>query len=195
MDDKPQNPQQQPPPENIAGSTESWAGQAWARLESVRNASPLIQCITNLVSMDFMANVLLSVGASPAMIHSIEEVPDFTPRTHALYINVGTLTPDWLPSMKMAIQVANECNKPWVLDPVAAGSSGFRLRACLDLLKLRPTVVRGNGSEILALFQGSVSETSKVCVHVLEVHDSRNPNLNLVNIDWKERWVIVYCYM
>ncbi|KAL8048347.1 hypothetical protein ABFX02_07G058200 [Erythranthe guttata] len=153
MEENPQNPEEQ--------STESWPRQAWAHLQSVRAAAPLIQCITNFVSMDLVANVLLSAGASPAMIHSVEEIPEFTPKIHALYINVGTLTPDWLPAMKMAAEVANRCNKPWVLDPVAAGASSFRLRACLDLLKLKPTVVRGNGSEIIALFKGSVDQNSK----------------------------------
>ncbi|GFP96198.1 hydroxyethylthiazole kinase [Phtheirospermum japonicum] len=111
--------------------------------------------------MDLVANVLLAGGASPAMIHSVAEIPDFTPKTHALYVNVGTLTPDWLPAIKMAAQVANDRNKPWVLDPVAAGASGFRLAACLELLKLRPTVVRGNGSEIMALVKGSADDNSK----------------------------------
>ncbi|KAG8362671.1 hypothetical protein BUALT_BualtUnG0052300 [Buddleja alternifolia] len=161
-DNKTQFPQQPPPPPNdVAETNKFWAPQAWAHLQSVRRSSPLIQCITNFVSMDLVANVLLSGGASPAMLHSVQEIPDFTPKTHALCINVGTLVPDWLPAMKMAAQVANECNKPWVLDPVAAGASGFRLKACLDLLKLRPTVVRGNGSEIMALFRGSVDENSK----------------------------------
>ncbi|KAL0388272.1 UNVERIFIED_CONTAM: Hydroxyethylthiazole kinase [Sesamum radiatum] len=81
--------------------------------------------------------------------------------------------PDWLPAMKMAAQVANDCNKPWVLDPVAAGASGFRLNACLELLKLRPSVVRGNGSEIMALFKGSSDENSKACYYGVDsLHDS-----------------------
>lgn len=161
MDEKPLNQRRQQP-EPAAGESKSWAALAWANLESLRKSAPLIQCITNFVSMDLVANVLLAAGASPAMIHSVEEIPDFTPKVHALYINVGTLTPDWLPAMKMAAAVANESKRPWVLDPVAAGASGFRLKACLDLLKLRPTVVRGNGSEILSLFKGSEDKHSKV---------------------------------
>ncbi|KAK6161817.1 hypothetical protein DH2020_005198 [Rehmannia glutinosa] len=69
MEDKTQGHQ----PKNIVESTKSWARQAWAHLESVRQASPLIQCITNFVSMDLVANVLLSAGASPAMISCVEE--------------------------------------------------------------------------------------------------------------------------
>ncbi|KAH6820903.1 hydroxyethylthiazole kinase family protein [Perilla frutescens var. hirtella] len=162
MEDKTHNQLRQQP-KTAADKSESWARLAWAHLESVRKSytSPLVQCITNFVSMDLVANVLLAAGASPAMIHSAEEIPDFTPKAQALYINVGTLTPEWLPAMKMAAQVANESKRPWVLDPVAAGASDFRLRACLDLLTLRPTVVRGNGSEILALLKGSVDENSK----------------------------------
>lgn len=139
-----------------------WSKQAWTRFQLVRQKSPLIQCITNFVSMDFMANTLLSAGASPAMIHSVDEIPEFTPKTLGVCINAGTLTPDWLPGMKLAAEVANQSKKPWVLDPVAAGGSSFRLKACLELLELKPRVVRGNGSEILALVKGCVDSNSKV---------------------------------
>lgn len=159
---------QREPPKSAAAADKSeyWSRLAWTHLETMRNTTPLVQCITNFVSMDLVANVLLAAGASPAMIHSVEEIPDFTPKAHALYINVGTLTPDWLPAMKMAAQVANQSRRPWVLDPVAAGASRFRLRACVELLTLKPTVVRGNGSEILALLTGSVQEASKVCIYL-----------------------------
>ncbi|KAH9622219.1 hypothetical protein KSS87_003842 [Heliosperma pusillum] len=103
-----------------------------------------------------MANTLLAAGASPAMINSLDEIPDFTPQVHALSINVGTLSSTSLPAMKVAAKVAVQHGIPWVLDPVAAGSSGFRLRACLDLLEFKPTVVRGNASEIIALVRASV---------------------------------------
>ncbi|KAL3369352.1 hypothetical protein AABB24_009941, partial [Solanum stoloniferum] len=138
-----------------------WPKQAWTHFELVRQKSPLVQCITNFVSMDLMANTLLSAGASPAMIHSVEEIPEFTPKALGVCINAGTLAPDWLPGMKLAAQVANQSKKPWVLDPVAAGGSSFRLKACLELLALKPSVVRGNGSEILALFKGCVDSNSK----------------------------------
>ncbi|KAG6668913.1 hypothetical protein I3843_01G198000 [Carya illinoinensis] len=142
--------------------TTVWASKAWALLSAVRGQSPLIQCITNFVSMDLMANTLLSAGASPAMIHSIVEIPDFTPHANALYINVGTLSPDWLPAMKAAAELACRTGKPWVLDPVASGASGFRLRACLELVELKPTVIRGNASEVIALSKASVGPTKGV---------------------------------
>lgn len=135
---------------------EGWGPRAWTLLTTVRQRSPLIQCITNYVSMDLMANTLLSVGASPAMIHSLQEISEFSLHTEALLINVGTLSSDWLPSMKMSAEMATVLGKPWVLDPVAAGATSFRLEACMDLIELKPTVIRGNGSEIIALSKFSV---------------------------------------
>ena len=143
---------------DVAKTTE-WPQKAWKLLSQVRSQSPLIQCITNFVSMDLMANTLLSAGASPAMLHSIEEIPDFTPNAHALCVNVGTLSPNWLPAMKAAAELSSKLGNPWVLDPVAAGASGFRLKACLELVDMKPAVIRGNGSEILALSKASGGPT------------------------------------
>lgn len=133
-----------------------WRRRAWALLSAVRARAPLVQCITNLVAMDISANALLAAGASPAMLHCLREVPDFTPRCDAVCINVGTLSEDWLPSMRAAASAG----RPWVLDPVAAAASDFRMEACLSLLALRPAVVRGNASEILALASRSATASS-----------------------------------
>ncbi|OAY28201.1 hydroxyethylthiazole kinase [Manihot esculenta] len=141
---------------------QDWAPRAWNLLSKLRDQSPLVQCITNFVSMDLMANTLLSAGASPAMIHSIEEIPDFTPHAHSICINVGTLSPNWLPAMKAAAKLATKLGKPWVLDPVAAGASGFRLNACLELVGMKPNVIRGNGSEIIALSKASLGVSKGV---------------------------------
>lgn len=143
-------------------SAADWAGIAWTFLAEVRRRSPLVQCITNFVSMDLMANTLLAAGASPAMLHSLQELPDFTPNADALCVNVGTLTADWLPAMKLAAELAARSGWPWVLDPVAAGASGFRLNACRELVGLKPTVIRGNGSEIIALANASVGPTKVI---------------------------------
>ncbi|CAO2173707.1 unnamed protein product [Urochloa humidicola] len=141
-----------------------WGRRAWLLLSAVRARAPLVQCITNLVSMDIAANALLAAGASPAMVHSLREVPDFTPRCDAVYVNVGTLSEDWLPSMRAAASAS----RPWVLDPVAAAASGFRMEACLELLELRPAVVRGNASEILALADRSGADSSHESVDALQ---------------------------
>jgi hydroxyethylthiazole kinase len=120
-------------------------------LIAIRDQTPLVHCITNYVAMNIAANVVLAAGASPAMVHASEEIADFTPICGALTINIGTLSPDWLASMTAAATCANTHNIPWVLDPVAHFISGYSKRAAQDLLALRPTIVRGNASEILAL--------------------------------------------
>ncbi|KAK7355345.1 hypothetical protein VNO80_14600 [Phaseolus coccineus] len=149
-----------------------WASKAWHLLSLLRAQSPLIQCITNFVSMDIVANTLLSAGASPAMLHAVQELPDFTPRAAALCVNVGTLSPSWLPAMKAAAQICNTLRTPWVLDPVAASASAFRFEACQELLRLRPTVVRGNASEIIALSLASAEPHANASKGVDSVHES-----------------------
>lgn len=106
-----------------------------------------------------MANTLLAAGASPAMLHSLQEVPDFTPHADALCINIGTLSPDWVQSMESAASYAVSNGRPWVLDPVAISASEFRMQAGLRLAGLRPCVIRGNASEILALSSAALGDT------------------------------------
>ncbi|CAI8601932.1 unnamed protein product [Vicia faba] len=140
---------------------EEWGKRTWNLFSKIRTESPLIQCITNFVSMDLMANTLLSAGASPAMVHSVEEIPDFTPRVSALCVNLGTLSPDSLSAMITAAQICSELGIPWVLDPVAVSASSFRFDACVRLLGFKPTVIRGNASEIIALSSSSKSSSAK----------------------------------
>jgi hydroxyethylthiazole kinase len=117
----------------------------------LRTAAPLIHNITNFVAMNATANALLAIGASPAMIYAIEEVADFTPLAAALVVNIGTLSADRLASMERAARVATASGVPWVLDPVATGSTPYRSAAARTLSRLGPSVVRGNASEILTL--------------------------------------------
>lgn len=138
------------------------AERAWSLLQDIREKRPLVQCITNYVSMDFMANSLLAFGASPAMVHAQEEVADFAEIADALLVNVGTLTPLWVDSMKLAISHFNSQKKPWVLDPVGCGATEYRTKQCMELLSLRPAFIRGNASEILALAGASNDRTRGV---------------------------------
>lgn len=120
-------------------------------LTKMRAKAPLIHNITNYVAMNVMANVLLASGASPAMVHAREEVAEFAGLAHALTVNIGTLDPAWAEAMEMAARVMVDAGRPWVLDPVGVGATRLRQDACARLLQLRPTVIRGNASEILAL--------------------------------------------
>jgi len=119
--------------------------------DRMRRTSPLVQCITNYVAMNFAANVLLAAGASPAMVHAPEEAGEFARLAGALTINIGTISPYWLTGMREAAKAANDSGKPWVLDPVAHFATAFRRKATEELLALHPTVIRGNASEIMAL--------------------------------------------
>lgn len=120
-------------------------------LTALRDEKPLVHCMTNYVAMNIAANVVLAAGASPAMVHAAEEVAEFTPLCGALSINIGTISAPWFASMTEAANVANTHNIPWVLDPVAHFISEYRRGAAQELLSLRPAIVRGNASEILAL--------------------------------------------
>lgn len=118
---------------------------------AMRETAPLVQNITNFVAMNVMANVLLAIGASPAMIHARQEAAEFAGIAQALTVNIGTAEAEWYAAMEEAGQVMAETGKPWVLDPVGVGATGFRRERTARLVALKPTVIRGNASEILAL--------------------------------------------
>ncbi|WSH69465.1 hydroxyethylthiazole kinase (plasmid) [Rhizobium ruizarguesonis] len=123
-------------------------------LKAMRDKPPLVQCITNYVAMNIAANVLLASGASPAMVHAAEEAGEFAGIASAVTINIGTLSTQWIDGMQAAAKAATSAGKPWVLDPVAHYATAFRRNAVADLLALRPTIIRGNASEIIALAGG-----------------------------------------
>ena len=122
-----------------------------AALSRVRTQRPLVQCITNDVVQEITANVLLAAGMSPAMVPAPEEAAAFAQfAADALLCNVGTPSEENSRGMKLAAATMSEAGKPWTLDPVGAGGTAWRDDLISDLIDLRPTVIRGNGSEILA---------------------------------------------
>ncbi|RDV14564.1 hydroxyethylthiazole kinase [Pontibacter diazotrophicus] len=125
--------------------------QLWSILSAVRQNSPLVHNITNYVVMNNTANALLAAGASPVMAHAHSEVSDMVSIAGALVVNIGTLDEYWVESMKLAVKQANALQKAWVLDPVGAGATSYRNNVLEELLSYRPTVIRGNASEIMAL--------------------------------------------
>lgn len=127
------------------------SGSFWGGVKNLREQSPLVHCLTNNVVTNFTANVLLAIGASPAMVIAHEEAGEFAPMASAVLVNIGTLTDYQLLSMRLAVTAANEAGRPWVLDPVAAGVLKFRTDFCAHILQFKPAVVRGNASEISAL--------------------------------------------
>jgi hydroxyethylthiazole kinase len=138
------------------------AAAAWTDLQAIRARSPLIQNITNFVSMDVVANCLLALGASPAMVHAEEEVEDFVGIASALVVNIGTLSPTWASSMEKAAERASAQGKPWVLDPVGVGATPYRTCVAAELASIRPRVIRANASEVLALAGATAAPTRGV---------------------------------
>lgn len=118
---------------------------------ALRERAPLVQCLTNFVSMDLAANVLSAVGASPAMVHDPVESAELAALAGAVCVNIGTPSPRWADGMRLAAAQAQVDGTPWVLDPVAVGATRYRRELVDDLLRLRPTVVRANAGEVLAL--------------------------------------------
>lgn len=123
----------------------------WAALARLRAAGPLVHNITNYVVMNSTANALLAAGASPAMVHAVDEVEDFAAIAQALVVNIGTLSPPWVEAMRLAAARARAGGIPWVLDPVGAGATPYRTGVAVELARLAPTAIRGNASEILVL--------------------------------------------
>lgn len=123
-------------------------------LGAARERTPLVQCITNFVTVNDCANILLAAGGSPTMAHDIREVEEAVAGVQALVLNLGAIGD--VEAMLLAGKRANQLGIPVVLDPVAAGVTSLRREACRRLLaELRFTVIRGNASEIRALALGA----------------------------------------
>ncbi len=122
-------------------------------LELVRESQPLVQCITNFVTVNDCANILLSSGASPTMTKDIREVEEAVAKANALVCNMGAI--EYCDSMILAGRRANELRIPVILDPVAAGVTSLRREISQKLLaEIKFSVIRGNASEIKAVAGG-----------------------------------------
>lgn len=127
-------------------------------LENVRKSVPLVHNITNYVTVNDVANVLLACGGSPIMSDDEGDVEDITSICGGLNINIGTLNKNTIPSMFLAGKKANELGHIVLLDPVGAGASKLRTETALSLMKeIKFDVIRGNISEIKTLAFGTGS--------------------------------------
>ena len=125
-------------------------------LNHVREKCPLIHNITNYVTVNDCANILLACGGSPIMADDAEEAEEITAICGGLNINIGTLNQRTIPAMHLAGKKANELGHPVVLDPVGAGASKLRTNTAKALLEdIHFTVLRGNISEIKTLALGT----------------------------------------
>lgn len=143
-------------------------------LENLKKTGALIHNITNYVTVNDCANILLACGASPIMSDDIEDVEDITSICTGLNINIGTLNSRTIPSMFLAGKKANELGHEVLLDPVGAGASSLRTKTAINLMKeIEFSVIRGNISEIKTLAFGS-GKTQGVDANIADTVTSEN---------------------
>lgn len=121
-------------------------------LQQVKDKGPLVEAITNYVTITDCANILLSAGASPAMCESADEAYEFTKLAQAVYINIGSLTKEQELAMLQSVKAADEVGIPVVLDPVGCGAIPRRIDF-IDKLRSfgKISLVKGNIGEIKTL--------------------------------------------
>ena len=119
----------------------------------VKECHPLIHCITNPISIHQCANAILAVGARPMMAEHPKEVREITESADALLLNLGNITDARMESMMISTKAAKQKGIPIVLDAVGVACSTLRRSFARELLKtVSPTVIKGNYSEISALY-------------------------------------------
>ena len=147
----------------------NFSERAAQNLAKVKTKKPLIHNITNFVAMNYTANALLAMGASPVMAHAQKEVEEIVSRAGALVLNIGTLNENWIVSMLKAGRKASQQNTPIVLDPVGSGATKLRTRTAKKIIdEIRISVVRGNASEILSLRHENSQPRGVEAVHAVE---------------------------
>ena len=150
--------------------TEQEIGSALARaVNEVREKNPLAPSITNTVTQDFVANAQLAVGGSAAMLYLADECESLAKIAPAFYINMGTAMPFYAETLPRTAKALVENKTPWVLDPVGIGLSSLRTEILKQLKIFKPSIIRGNASEIIALAKlWGLIETSGGVVHGVE---------------------------
>ncbi|MEH0157224.1 hydroxyethylthiazole kinase [Limibacter armeniacum] len=170
--------------------------QLWETVKAVKEQAPLVHNITNYVVMNNSANALLALGASPVMAHALEEVEDMAGIAGSLVINIGTLEPQWVEAMKKAMITAKRKGTPIVIDPVGLGATPYRNEAFASLIDtVKPTVIRGNGSEIMAaLSTASATKGVDSTISAQAATDAATELAGITNgtvcISGEEDWII-----
>lgn len=120
-------------------------------VETVKQINPMAGSITNSVTINLVANAQLAVGGSAAMVYLPDEAEFLAKAGGATYVNVGTLLPIYEKTLPHVAKVLHDAGKPWVLDPVAIGIGSLRTQLLKQFKVFKPTIIRGNASEVIAL--------------------------------------------
>ena len=119
---------------------------------SIRRNNPLVLFLTNTVTENFCANVLLALGGSPIMSHAINEIAQLMENVDSLVVNIGTLKDEFIKLVLLVIEIANAKGVTIVLDPVGAGASKYRTDFALSIIdKAHDLILRCNAAEAISL--------------------------------------------
>ncbi|WP_311272804.1 MULTISPECIES: hydroxyethylthiazole kinase [unclassified Rhizobium] len=129
-------------------------------LVRVRQRRPRVHCLMNTVVQKFTADGITAIGGIPSMTSSEEEIESFVSKVDALTINLGTLDAARRSVIRIAVGIANEHGKPWIIDPVHCDYSPSRLDFAHELIGLQPTIVRGNAAEMAVI--GDVGKALRI---------------------------------
>lgn len=145
--------------------------QIQSALTTIRQQKPLILNLTNYVTMDLMANSLLTIGAAPIMSVCDEELEELIKISNAINLNIGTLDEKFIIRCQRALTLTKQYNKPVIFDPVGAGATTIRTKTARDILP-HANIVRGNASEIMALMDNAIK------THGVEAKNSTNQSID-----------------
>ena len=123
-------------------------------IKNLREKRPLVLNLTNNVTMDFIANVLLAIGSAPIITQCDDELEELIIMASSISINIGTLDKAFILRCNKALALAKKYNKPVILDPVGAGASAIRTKTAKTYIK-HTNIIKGNASEIIALDKNS----------------------------------------
>lgn len=128
----------------------------YAAKTDIQRNKPIILCLTNVVTMDFMANSLLALGAAPIMSCDDRELEALIAISSAINLNIGTLDAAFISRCQHAADIARHQQKPVILDPVGAGASLIRTQSARELMPFAD-IIRGNASEVMALIDLNIA--------------------------------------
>jgi len=133
----------------------------------IRTEKPVVHHLTNWVTIYDCANTVKVIGGSPVMAHAREEVQDMVRLASSLVLNIGTLTVDFVESMKLAAMGANIKGIPVILDVCGAGATQLRDQKCFELLdKVKINIIKGNLSEVARIAGKNVRTKGVDATHI-----------------------------
>lgn len=164
-------------------------------VNTVKETNPMAGSITNTVTINLVANTQIAVGGSAAMVYLPDEGEFLAKAGGATYINMGTLFPVYEETLPLVAETLKSAGKPWVLDPVAIGIGSLRTKMLQLFKEYKPTIIKGNASEIIALaglweLEGGIGESQVRGVDTTnQVDEAKAAAVSLAK--WTEGAVIV----